>query len=162
MASIGNDCNGCKRILFVAPDSGKRKTIRLGKVSMKQAIAFKVKVEALIGQTITGVVDDEVSRWLSSLDAEMHARLAALGLAPRRTSARLGEFMESYIAGRTDAKALTHRNMHVFRKRILRFFDADRNLRDITPGDADAFVIWLKTHYAESTAGRTIKQAKQF
>jgi hypothetical protein len=53
MATIGSDPNGFKRILFVAPD-GKRKTIRLGKATMKQATAFKVKVEALIGQTITG------------------------------------------------------------------------------------------------------------
>ena len=46
MATIGNDPNGFKRILFVAPD-GKRKTIRLGKATMKQATAFKVKVEAV-------------------------------------------------------------------------------------------------------------------
>jgi len=46
MATIGNDPNGHKRILFVASD-GKRKTIRLGKATMKQATAFKVKVEAL-------------------------------------------------------------------------------------------------------------------
>lgn len=64
MATIGNDPNGFKRILFVAPD-GKRKTVRLGKATMKQATAFKVKVEGLIGQTITGVADDEVSRWLA-------------------------------------------------------------------------------------------------
>ena len=32
MASIARDKNGCRRILFVAPD-GKRPTIRLGKVS---------------------------------------------------------------------------------------------------------------------------------
>ena len=47
MASIGNDPNGAKRILFMA--NGKRKTIRLGKATMRQALAFKVKVEALIG-----------------------------------------------------------------------------------------------------------------
>jgi hypothetical protein len=40
-------------------------------VTTKQATAFKVKVEALIGQTITGVVDDEVSRWLASLDGSV-------------------------------------------------------------------------------------------
>ena len=36
MASIVNDPNGRKRILFVAPD-GKRKTIRLGKIDRKSA-----------------------------------------------------------------------------------------------------------------------------
>jgi hypothetical protein len=83
MATIGNDPNGFKRILFVAPD-GKRKTIRLGKATMKQATAFKVKVEALIGQAITGTVDDEVSRWLAGLDSETYRRLVAVGLAKPR------------------------------------------------------------------------------
>jgi hypothetical protein len=48
MATIGSDPNGRKRILFVAGD-GTRKTIRLGKASMRQAETFKVKVEDLVG-----------------------------------------------------------------------------------------------------------------
>jgi integrase len=162
MATIGNDPNGLKRILFVAPD-GKRKTIRLGKATMKQATAFKVKVEALIGQTITGVVDDEVSRWLAGLDAEMYGRLAAVGLAPKRASARLGEFLAGYIAQRTDIKPRTRINLEQARSRLVEFFGADRNLRDITPADADAWAIWLKEQeYADGTAARTIKRARQF
>ena len=81
MATIGKDPNGLKRVLFVAPD-GKRKTIRLGKATMKQATAFKVKVEALIGRTITGTADDEVSRWLAGLDAEIYGRLVVTAGPP--------------------------------------------------------------------------------
>jgi hypothetical protein len=66
MASIVDDPKGRKRILFVAGD-GSRKALRLGKATMKQAEAFKVKVEALIGGAIAGVVDDEVSRWVRVL-----------------------------------------------------------------------------------------------
>src|SRR5262249_61649932 len=110
MASIGNDPNGFKRILFVAPD-GKRKTIRLGKATMKQATAFKVKVEALIGQTITGVVDDEVSRWLASLDTGIYSRLAAVGLVPKRASARLGAFLAGCNAPGTAVTARTRVNL---------------------------------------------------
>src|SRR5262249_36813629 len=108
MATIGNDPNGFKRILFVAPD-GKRKTIRLGKATMKQATAFKVKVEALIGQTITGVADDEVSRWLAGLDSAMYGRLAAVGLVEGRAvaTAALAEFTGEYIANRLDIKPRT-------------------------------------------------------
>ncbi len=161
MASIGNDPNGHKRILFVAPD-GKRKTIRLGKATMKQAVAFKVKIEALLGQVITGNVDEEVSRWLAGLDAPLYGKLAAVGLVPDRTRAKLGEFMDAYAAGRTDTKPLTRRNYGIFRRRILRFFDAGRDLRSFTEADADAFSVWLRGNYAEATAGRTIKMAKQF
>jgi hypothetical protein len=53
MASIGIDPNGRKRILFIARD-GKRKTVRLGKVAQRQAEAFKLKVEKIIGAEITG------------------------------------------------------------------------------------------------------------
>jgi hypothetical protein len=46
MATIGNDPNGRKRILFVAGD-GSRKTIRLGKMSKKQAKSVLLFVEDL-------------------------------------------------------------------------------------------------------------------
>jgi hypothetical protein len=43
MASVIDDPNGRKRILFAGADR-KRHAIRLGKASVKQADAFKVKV----------------------------------------------------------------------------------------------------------------------
>jgi len=47
MASIAKDKNGCRRILFVAPD-GRRPTIRLGKVSQRAAEGVKDRVEQLL------------------------------------------------------------------------------------------------------------------
>jgi integrase len=163
MATIGNDPNGHKRILFVAPD-GKRKTIRLGKATTKQAIAFKVKVEALIGRVITGVLDDEVSRWLAGLDDEMHGRIAAVGLVtPRATAtARLGEFLDAYVAGRPDIKPRTKWNLEICARRLTEDFGAGKLLRDIKPGDADDWCAVLRAKYAGATAARTIKRAKQF
>jgi integrase len=166
MASIGSDDNGFKRILFVAPDD-KRKTIRLGNATMKQANAFKVKVEALVAQTITGVVDDEVSRWLAGLDTVMYGRLVAVGLAAPRTlvaaaQTLLGDFLDNYIAGRTDAKSRTILNLKMFRDRLTAFFGRDRDLTSIKHSDADAWLIHLKANYAASTVGRTIKGARQF
>jgi integrase len=163
MATIGNDPNGFKRILFVAPD-GKRKTIRLGKATMKQANAFKVKVEALLGQTITGVVDDEVSRWLAALSAEMYGRLAAAGLVAPKAAAttRLGEFLDAYIAGRPDIKPRTRWNLEICARRLVEHFGKDKPLRNIKPGDADDWCALLRAKYANATAARTIKRAKQF
>jgi hypothetical protein len=163
MASIGSDPNGFKRILFVAPD-GKRKTIRLGKATMKQATAFKVKVEALIGQSITGAVDNEVSRWLAGLDGQMYSRLAAVGLAvPRSTTApRLKEFLDSYVAGRPDIKPRTRWDLEVCARRLVEHFGPDKPLRSIKPGDADDWCAVLRAKYANATATRTIKRAKQF
>jgi integrase len=165
MATIGSDPNGHKRILFVAPD-GKRKTVRLGKATMKQATAFKVKVEALIGQTITGVADDEVSRWLAGLDAEMYGRIAAVGLARPRDhhDLTLGALLDGYIAGReADAKPRTIISFDQARKRLAGFFGADKPLSDITEADAEEFYRWMLANgLAVNTARRTCGRAKQF
>jgi len=53
MASIARDPGGKKRILFMNGD-GNRKTIRLGKTSLKQAEAFKIKLEVLIAARFSG------------------------------------------------------------------------------------------------------------
>src|SRR5207245_1775202 len=165
MATVINDPNGFKRIQFAAPD-GKRKTIRLGKVTAKQAGAFKVKVEALIGQTITGIVDDEVSRWLAGLDDRMHNRLAAVALVRPRSHQvlTLAALIDGYIAGReSDAKPRTLINLAQARKRLVGFFGADRPIRDITEADAEEFYrSLLASGLAVNTARRTCGRAKQF
>jgi len=168
VASIGSDPNGRKRILFVAGD-GSRKTIRLGKASMKQAEAFKVKVEALIGCGITGAMADETARWLADLPDRMHARLAAVGLIPERQSTRLAAFLDGYIASRVDCKAGTHLFYGQTRRNLIDFFGAAQPLRDITPGDADAWRLYLiaqKGKTEETMSDNTVRRrcglAKQF
>ena len=52
MASISKQPNGRKTIQFVAPD-GKRKSIRLGKVSLRAAEAVKLKIEHLASALTT-------------------------------------------------------------------------------------------------------------
>ncbi|MBN2023918.1 MAG: hypothetical protein JW809_14135, partial [Pirellulales bacterium] len=102
MASVGKDPGGRKRILFVAPD-GKRKTVRLGKVPLRTAEAVRTKVEALVASQITGLPpEDEVSRWVATLDDALADKLAAVGLIPARERATLAAFLESYVASRAD------------------------------------------------------------
>src|SRR5438477_12036916 len=100
MATIGNDPNGRKRILFVSGD-GSRKTIRLGKMDRKNAERFCGRVEKIIGASISGgALDDETSRWLAERDDVTYARFAAVRLVkPRQTSGTplkrlLGSFFE--------------------------------------------------------------------
>src|SRR5438045_3205486 len=98
MASIIDDPNGKKRIQFV-PDDGGRKTIRLGKLTMKQAEAIKVKVEDLIGASKgAGLVQDETARWVAEAPDVLHKRLAAVGLVkPRnRSKATLQHLLDSF------------------------------------------------------------------
>jgi len=145
MATIGNDPNRRKRILFVAGD-GSRKTIRLGKASTKQAEAFMVKVEAVVAASITGSMDDETSRWLADLPDAMHARLTAAGLVkPRnRTAATLKTFLDDYFASLT-VKAGTATAYGHTRRCLLDYFGENKPLRDIDAADADKWRQWLKT-----------------
>ena len=72
MASIINDKNGRKRIQFVAGD-GTRKTLRIGKATIRQAQAIKPKIEqlALASTGITGVVDDETAKNIAEVYASL-------------------------------------------------------------------------------------------
>jgi hypothetical protein len=75
---------------------------------------------------------------------------------------RLGEFLDGYIASRPDVKPRTKWNLEICARRLVEHFGKDRPLRDIKPGDADDWCAMLRAKYANATAVRTIKRAKQF
>lgn len=164
MASIGNDSNGRKRILFLAGD-GSRKTIRLGKATMKQASAFKLRIEALVAASISGSIDDETSRWLAELPEAMYERLAAVGLVKPRQSATLAAFIDAYVGERRDVKPATVTVLNHTRRNLVEFFGPHKPLREITPGDADE---WRTVHLigkerlSDNTVRRRCGIAKQF
>ena len=121
MASISRDPNGRKTIQFVASD-GKRKSVRLGKVSQRIAEEIKVKVESLNAAVITGCpVDSEPAQWVARLGEDLAGKLAAAGLIPRRAAAKLADFLDGYITRRTDIKPRTRFNLEVCRARLVEF-----------------------------------------
>ncbi len=84
MASISRDRNGCRRILFV-DRSGKRQTIRLGKVSDRDADRIKDKVEQLNAADRAGIEPPgKLLEWLSAIGQALHAKLVKAGLARPR------------------------------------------------------------------------------
>jgi len=163
MASISNDPNGRRRVQFVDSD-GKRKTIRLGKVSHRAAEAIKVKVEDLLSATITGHTPrDDTSRWAANLDDSLHKKLANVGLVQQRGSATLGGFIDQYIDRRSDVKASTQTVYERVKRYLVDYFGSDRDLRTITPGDADAWRLDLISQgKADNTIRRSCGVAKQF
>ena len=165
MASISRDKNGRKRLLFMAEDN-RRKTIRLGKMSIKQAEAFKVKLEALIAGRMTGSIDDETARWIAQLPDNAHDKLAAVGLVKQRASLpvlRLKEFLDEYAKGRCDVKSSTQLVYARTTKWLLAFFGPDKALQEITEGDADQWRLYLVGQkLAENTIRRTCGVARQF
>ena len=159
MASIGNDSNGHRRILFVAGD-GTRKTIRLGAMSKSQAQTIKTKVEDLIGADKSGgAVKDETAQWLKDRDDVLHARLAAVDLVKARTGGRavLGAFIDGYIAGRPALKPATVIGLKQVRRYLVNHFGEHRDMRTIEADDAESFREGLvKLGLGDNTIRRTI------
>jgi len=165
MASICKGPNGRKIVQFVDPDF-KRKTLRLGKFSTKSAETVRARVEGIISAKLSNSsVDDDTARWLRDIPDGLAAKLAAVGLmAPRTTTTMtLKGFLDAYIAGRTDYKPNTARNAQQDSKTLTEHFGPTKLLRDITPGDVDAFVVALRGEgMANATLGRLLKRCKQF
>jgi len=164
MASVISDPNGRKRIQFIAGDRS-RKTIRLGKATIRQAEGFKVRIEQLVlaATGASGVVDEDTVRWLAGLDETMYGRLAAARLVAERSSAQLGPFLAAYIAERCDVKPNTTTFYRHTRRTLVSFFGEDKLLRDITPGEADQWRLYLVGQgLSDNTVRRRCGVAKQF
>jgi integrase len=168
MASIARDPKGRKRVIFVAED-GSRKTIRLGKTSIKQAKAFKVKLEALIAAQFTGSMDDETARWITDMSDSIHAKLAKVGLVkpraaqPEQQKFTFSEWVNQYIEKRSDVKPRTKSNWQNAAKKLLEFFQ-EQSIDEITVQQAKDFRVYLKSVAGlnENTLRREIGLARQF
>ncbi len=163
MASISNDPNGHRRIQFFNAD-GERKTIRLGKVSLRHAESVKVKIEDLASASITGGAPrDDTTRWVASLETTMHDKLANAGLVRRREAATLDKFIGEYLAQRVDVKPGTMKVMEQARRHLVRFIGKDEDVRRITAGQADAYKAHLLgERRARATVNKWIRYARHF
>ena len=163
MASISREKNGRRTIQFIGAD-GKRRSVRLGKVSQRHAEAIKLKVEQLAAAALSRhAIDAETARWVAKLDTDMSDKLAAVGLIPKKENATLQAFVDSYIASRTDVKERTHDLYEQTRRSLLEFFAPGKPLTNITPGDADEWRLFmLGTGLGDNTVRRRCGRAKQF
>jgi integrase len=164
MASISRQPNGRRTIQFMGL-SGKRHSIRLGKVPQRTAETIKIRIEHLVAAAIgRHAVDDETMRWVAGLDNQLADRLASLGLIPQRHRATLRAFLDDFIASRIDVKSSTQTVYGHTRRNLIDFFGGDKPLRDISRGDADAWRLDLiRQGLAESTTIRRRSGiAKQF
>jgi hypothetical protein len=123
MMTIVNDPNGRRRIMFIDRDHARR-AVSIGKMSKSRADTFKTKVEHLVTAKITGrPLDGETARWVAGLGDEIHDRLAAVGLVPRRQRQQLGPWLEKYVASRTDLKPGSARKLGQTTAKLLAPFD---------------------------------------
>lgn len=163
MACLVNQPNGRKSIQFKDAE-GKRRTIYLGKMQKRQADVVKLKVERLVSAKFAShSPDDSTLQWISELGDSMRKKMAKAGLIEDDVSTLLGPFLEHYIESRkTDLKPRTIVLLKQASGSMLEYFGAEKKLRDITPGDADAYRLFLLQKLALNTANRRIGRARQF
>ena len=168
MASICRDKNRRKRILFMA-GNGSRKTIRLGKTSIKQAESFKIKLEALIAGRFSGSIDAETARWVAGLPDAIHGRLATAGLVMERQAPlsqqrfTVLQWINQYIESRPDVKQLTRDKWRNAANKLSAFFK-EQPIDEITVRQAKDYRVYLKSvvGLSENTIRRLIGVSRQF
>lgn len=163
MASITTKPNGYRQVQFYNA-AGKRKTIRLGKISKRFAESVKFRIEDLLVAIQTGnSISPTTAQWISDLSDGLLAKFARAGLVPDRQTATIGAFIAGYIAKRKDTKPGTVKNLRQVEKALVAFYGADRPLRLVTVGEAKDFRLHLLSRgLAENTVRRRCGRAKQF
>ncbi|MCH7792472.1 MAG: hypothetical protein IID31_09365, partial [Planctomycetes bacterium] len=161
MASISNDGNGSKRLQFF--DGKNRKTVRLGKMSKRNAESVRAKIEAILAGNLTGSLDPETARWVAQIEDGLHAKLARVGLVtPReRVLATLGQLMDEFFAN-LDVKAGTVTTYEQTRARLEDHFCRECLLSDISALDADRWRASMQDDgLASATISKRVKTARQ-
>ena len=166
MASIStNRRTGTRAVLVICPD-GRRRRIRLGRVTKAVALEVKRHVEHLLAHRRHGLpLPGSTAEWVNGMTGRLRQRLAVCGLADAAPSApTLGAWLARYIEGRGDVADNTRLKYQAAEKELLRYFKSDKPLDTINPGDGEDFNIWLRTKrgLSEGTARRRVGICKQF
>lgn len=162
MASISKQANGRKTVQFVDPVDKKRKSIRLGKVSMKQAEAFKTHFEKLVAAKISGPPpDDPTLSWAANLSSDLQESLEKLGLMKATLSVCLEPFVSDWIKRRSDVKESSKKVYGRAQKWLVKYFKEDRKLSTITVGDAEEWRQFMLKSLSENTVRKMASVAKQ-
>jgi integrase len=166
VASLTTSKNGTRRIQFVNSNK-ERKTIHLGKTPLKRCQNIKLHIEELVASECSNLpLDQQTAAWIGGLDDEaLYAKLVKVGLVPnreKRETKTLGAFITEYIADRKDISSGTRENLGHARRYLVEFFGAEREIHTIRRGDADRYAFAMKGKYAEATAAKSLKNARQF
>jgi site-specific recombinase XerC len=166
MASISTDQNGNRTIQFVGSDR-KRRSVRLGKVTKKDAESVCTKLETILACKLSQrPFDAETAAWIGGLDPKLADRIAAVGLIPpreHRVVPTLKGFTDGYISKRHDVKPRTIIVFRQAQRSLLEYFGETRQLPTITPGDMEDWQRWMiGKGLAENTHRKRAAIAKLF
>ncbi len=170
MASVCNDAGCCRRILFVDPD-GCRKTIRLGKLSKRDAESIKLRVESLLSSAMTGnAMDRDLSVRVANMKPWLREKLERAELleplepvAPK-LSLSLDGFLTDFMARNGATKKPATRVVWLQVMAMLRLYmPKGISLDAVTTGRAKLFLTKLKERgLASATVHKRVGLARQF
>ena len=169
MASVTQEIRNGRtlyRIEYRDKDKRRRK-IRLGSISKRDAQAIAVKVQSIVSSTIAGNNDlaNATAEWLQQIGDDLHAKLVEQGLCQPRNQSTLGEWLTLYLE-RHNPRVGSYCQKALGRSQTLltEFFGTDKQMNDITPIDAQAYRDWLvdDKDMAQATVATHVKKAKQF
>ena len=168
MASVCNDPGGLRRVQF-CDKAGVRKSIRLGKVSNRDAESIKCRVESLLSSAITGAVDRDTSLWVAFItdkNPRLRLKLESVGLLEpilRAVQVSMSTNVTDFIkrAGET-RKPGTVAVWKQVERELLRHMPQGIALNEVTKGHAKAFHEALKKReLASLTVIKHVRIAKQ-
>jgi integrase len=166
MASISST-SGLRTIQFVGADK-KRRSIRLGKLSLELAREFKLHVSRLIESKATGLPLHAITAgWLRLLEDKYHNRLARVGLCePREVGLRghmpLAKMLDNYIARRTDLKDWSVKMLKQTRDKLIEHFGESKPIGSITAADAIDFKRKRLMTDSQAYVAKQIQLSRQF
>jgi len=164
MASKSRDKKGNYTFQFML--EGRRRSLRMGKMPERDAVAFNRRVEDLLAAKLTaGSFSPDLAAWVSSLPEETYDRLVRVGLVePRKRGGRkrVAEWVREYIAGRGDAKDSTLCNMWQAARSLVEYLGEEKLLGELTAADGEGYACFLRQRLSEATVRRQCGRAKQF
>jgi integrase len=161
MASISNDKNGKRRILFV-DGAGKRRTIWLGRMPKKAASALGVRVDELVQNQIAGASHSaELLGWLRGLPEITRGKLVRVGLLEAAPEVPTVEMLiDRFI----DSQHVKDATMDAYRQTtgsLKAHLGAKTLITKVTTAHADAWRKSLATDgYATATIAKRVIVAK--
>ncbi len=174
MASVDKDGHGW-RVRFM-DQYGKRRTIRTGKMSRRNAEQIAMYIDRIVTSRVSGEpVTPSTTAWIADLSQPLRQKLEKAGLVQRHSVKSLGEFLTDHITRgkttkNTNAAVGTIDKWRAAQTHLETFFGPTNNLSDITEDSAAMFRSWLedKPHFrtgepiSENTVRAVIACAKMF
>lgn len=132
---------------------GVRKTFYIGRVSMREAEEFSLRLSLLVEfAECKRPPDAATQRWLAELRPNHAAKLAALGLAAERGPSTLAELCD-FCTARANVEPNSLVKYHDATASLVAFFGADQPYHLITEHHAEAFRNWLLSPAARRKGG---------